>query len=296
MLPGLQQGQEKMSKSDPLSSIFMEDDEAEVNLKIKKAYCPPKIVEGNPCLEYVKYLILPWFKEFIVERNAENGGHKTFTSFEELIADYESGELHPADLKPALSKALNKILEPVREHFKKDSNAKDLLERVEADICQLGMDQRKVNVLAREYCDDIKRKNKPIILPHHLLPGLLQGQEKMSKSDPSSIFMEDDEAEVNLKLKKAYCPPKIVEGNPCLEYVKYLILPWFKEFIVERNAKNGGHKTFTSFEELIADYESGELHPVDLKPALSKALNKILEPVREHFKKDSNAKDLLERV
>ncbi|XP_059431463.1 tyrosine--tRNA ligase 1, cytoplasmic [Corylus avellana] len=168
---------------------------------------------------------------------------------------------------------------------------------LKADICQLGMDQRKVNVLAREYCDDIKRKNKPIILSHHMLPGLQQGQEKMSKSDPSSsIFMEDDEAEVNLKVKKAYCPPKIVEGNPCLEYVKYLILPWFKEFIVERNAENGGHKTFTSFEELIADYESGELHPADLKPALSKALNKILEPVREHFKKDSNAKDLLKRV
>lgn len=27
MLPGLQQGQEKMSKSDPSSSIFMEDEE-----------------------------------------------------------------------------------------------------------------------------------------------------------------------------------------------------------------------------------------------------------------------------
>lgn len=168
---------------------------------------------------------------------------------------------------------------------------------LKADICQLGMDQRKVNVLAREYCDDIKRKNKPIILSHHMLPGLQQGQEKMSKSDPSSsIFMEDDEAEVNLKVKKAYCPPKIVEGNPCLEYIKYLILPWFKEFIVERSAANGGHKTFTNFEELIADYESGELHPADLKPALSKALNRILEPVREHFKNDSNAKDLLKRV
>jgi tyrosyl-tRNA synthetase len=47
-----------------------------VNLKVKKAYCPPKIVEGNPFLEYVKYLILPWFKEFIVLCNAENGGHK----------------------------------------------------------------------------------------------------------------------------------------------------------------------------------------------------------------------------
>ncbi|KAK4263525.1 hypothetical protein QN277_028921 [Acacia crassicarpa] len=168
---------------------------------------------------------------------------------------------------------------------------------LKADICQLGTDQRKVNVLAREYCDDIKRKNKPIILSHHMLPGLQQGQEKMSKSDPSSsIFMEDEEAEVNLKIKKAYCPPKIVEGNPCLEYINYLIMPWFKEFSVERNAENGGNKTFKTFEELIADYESGELHPADLKPALAKSLNKILEPVREHFKKDSNAKDLLKRV
>jgi tyrosyl-tRNA synthetase len=40
---------------------------------------------------------------------------------------------------------------------------------LKADICQLGMDQRKVNVLAREYCTDIKRKNKPIILSHRIL-------------------------------------------------------------------------------------------------------------------------------
>ncbi|CAL0316216.1 unnamed protein product [Lupinus luteus] len=168
---------------------------------------------------------------------------------------------------------------------------------LKADICQLGMDQRKVNVLAREYCDDIKRKNKPIILSHHMLPGLQEGQEKMSKSDPlSSIFMEDEEAEVNLKIKKAFCPPKVVEKNPCLEYVKYLILPWFNEFKVERSAANGGDKTFKNFEELAADYESGELHPADLKSALSKSLNKILEPVRVHFKTDKDAKELLKRV
>ncbi|KAK5830853.1 Tyrosine--tRNA ligase [Gossypium arboreum] len=168
---------------------------------------------------------------------------------------------------------------------------------LKADICQLGMDQRKVNVLAREYCDDIKRKNKPIILSHHMLPGLQQGQEKMSKSDPSSsIFMEDEEAEVNVKIKKAYCPPKIVKGNPCLEYIKYIIFPWFNEFRVERNADNGGGKTYKDFEELVSDYESGGLHPGDLKPALSKALNKILQPVRDHFNKDAKAKDLLKRV
>ncbi|XP_010531909.1 PREDICTED: tyrosine--tRNA ligase 1, cytoplasmic-like isoform X2 [Tarenaya hassleriana] len=165
---------------------------------------------------------------------------------------------------------------------------------LEADICQLGMDQRKVNVLAREYCDDIKRKNKPIILSHHMLPGLQQGQEKMSKSDPlSAIFMEDDEAEVNFKIKKAYCPPKIVEGNPCLEYI---VLQWFHEFTVERNEKNSGKKTYTEFEEIVDDYKSGELNPGDLKPALSKALNKILQPVRDHFKNNERAKNLLKQV
>ncbi|KAK8584662.1 hypothetical protein V6N13_138617 [Hibiscus sabdariffa] len=168
---------------------------------------------------------------------------------------------------------------------------------LKADICQLGMDQRKVNVLAREYCDDIKRKNKPIILSHHMLPGLQQGQEKMSKSDlSSSIFMEDEEAEVNVKIKKAYCPPKVVEGNPCLEYIKYIIFPWFNEFKVDRSVDNGGDKTYKDFEELVSEYENGQLHPGDLKPALSKALNKILQPVRDHFNKDAKAKDLLKRV
>lgn len=39
---------------------------------------------------------------------------------------------------------------------------------LKADICQLGMDQRKVNMLAREYCDvaEPRIKDKPIILSH----------------------------------------------------------------------------------------------------------------------------------
>ncbi|KAI6698821.1 hypothetical protein NL676_018940 [Syzygium grande] len=159
------------------------------------------------------------------------------------------------------------------------------------------MDQQKVNVLAREYCDDIKRKNKPIILSHHMLPGLQQGQEKMSKCDlSSSIFMDDDEAEMNVKIKKAYCPPKIVKINPCLDYIKYVVLGWFNEFKVERSADNGCDKTFKSFDELVVDYESRYLHPADLKPALSKSLNKILQPVRDHINKDATVNDLVKRV
>jgi len=63
-------------------------------------------------------------------------------------------------------------------------------------------------MLAREYCSDVKLKNKPKIVSHHMLMGLKQGQEKMSKSDPdSAIFMEDSTKDVQNKIKKAYCPP-----------------------------------------------------------------------------------------
>ena len=49
---------------------------AGVNLKIKKAFCPPKVVEENPCIEYVKYIILPWFGSFEVVRKDQDGGNK----------------------------------------------------------------------------------------------------------------------------------------------------------------------------------------------------------------------------
>ena len=37
--------------------------------------------------------------------------NRTFTSMDELISDYETGALHPADVKPALAKAINEILQ-----------------------------------------------------------------------------------------------------------------------------------------------------------------------------------------
>ena len=170
---------------------------------------------------------------------------------------------------------------------------------LKADICQLGVDQRKVNMLAREYCDlcKPKRKFKPVILSHHMLGGLQQGQEKMSKSDPNSaIFMEDSEIDVKSKIKKAYCPAGEVKGNPVVEYVQYVILPWSGEFTVERKEENGGNKTYTEYSEFEADFISGALHPADVKPSLSKALNTILQPVRDHFKNNKEAAALLKQV
>ena len=65
-----------MSKSDPNSAIFMEDTEAEVKTKIKKAFCPPGVVEGNPCLAYIQHIVLPWTRSLEVSRSEQNGGNK----------------------------------------------------------------------------------------------------------------------------------------------------------------------------------------------------------------------------
>ncbi|VUZ93141.1 tyrosine--tRNA ligase, putative [Plasmodium vivax] len=165
------------------------------------------------------------------------------------------------------------------------------------DICQLGIDQRKVNMLAREYCEIKKMKKKPIILSHQMLPGLLEGQEKMSKSDENSaIFMDDSEADVNRKIKKGYCPPGVIESNPIFAYARSIVFPHYNEFALQRKEKNGGNKTYATIAELEADYLSGALHPLDLKDNVAIYLNKMLQPVRDHFQNDAAAKSLLSEI
>jgi len=168
---------------------------------------------------------------------------------------------------------------------------------LKADICQLGLDQRKVNMLAREYCDLKKINLKPIILSHHMLMGLQQGEDKMSKSKPNSaIFMEDSPKDVLKKINSAFCPPGVIEKNPCIDYLKHIVFQKMESFSVTRSAENGGDKTYNSFEELVADFQAEKLHPGDLKPALAKAINELIEPVRHHFETDPKAKALLQQV
>ncbi|MFX1396054.1 MAG: tyrosine--tRNA ligase [Promethearchaeota archaeon] len=172
------------------------------------------------------------------------------------------------------------------------------------DICQLGLDQRKVNMLAREVAKSLKRP-KPVSIHHHMLMGLSRPPEtdlkgvdrvvklKMSKSNPdSAIFMLDSTADIKRKINKAYCPPKLIEENPVLEYCKFIIFEKIEKLLIERPEKYGGSIEYTSYEELEKDYAEGKLNPPDLKPAVVKYLDQLLEPVRKHFRDDDNAKDL----
>ena len=168
---------------------------------------------------------------------------------------------------------------------------------LKANITSLGMDQRKVNMLAREYSDDVKIKHKPIIVSHHMLKSLVKGVEKMSKSIPdSAIFMEDTAKEVERKIKKAYCPEKDVDDNPIFDYIKYLIIPRFGKLELKRPEKYGGDKVYNTYEEICEDYKKGDLNPGDLKPNVARLINEMIEPVRKHFENDPEAKKILQLV
>ncbi|PIN78597.1 tyrosine--tRNA ligase [Candidatus Woesearchaeota archaeon CG10_big_fil_rev_8_21_14_0_10_34_8] len=179
---------------------------------------------------------------------------------------------------------------------------------LKADICQLGMDQRKVNVLAREVGPKLGFW-KPIVVSHHMLMGLgeppkegLSGEErgialKMSKSKPdTAIFMLDSEEEVIRKIKKAYCPSGKVEENPILEYNKYIIFQKFELITIERPVKFGGNLTINSYDELEKLYASGKLHPMDLKATTAAYLNKLIKPVRENIHKNKKVMKMYNEI
>jgi tyrosyl-tRNA synthetase len=178
---------------------------------------------------------------------------------------------------------------------------------MDVDICQLGMDQRRANMLARDVADKYGWK-KPAVAHHHILLGLQGIQKrkteeetlmasKMSKSDPKTcIYMHDTLKELKEKIGKAYCPEGNVEGNPILEYFKYIIFKNVKRVEIERPKKFGGNVKYISYKELEKDFVSRKLHPLDLKNSCAKELDKLIKPTRDYFEKNKRAKKLYEAV
>ncbi|MGC8812305.1 MAG: tyrosine--tRNA ligase [Candidatus Aenigmatarchaeota archaeon] len=171
------------------------------------------------------------------------------------------------------------------------------------DLAHGGMDQRKAHVLCREVFPKLGWK-KPVAIHHHLLPGLAKPPEvkskeklektiaaKMSKSKPwTCIFIHDKKEEIEEKLRKAWCPEKVVESNPILEIAKYVIFRESKSFEIEREKKYGGSVIFGSYEELEKAYREGKIHPQDLKQNVARELDKIIKPIREHFERPEKKK------
>ena len=188
---------------------------------------------------------------------------------------------------------------------------------LDAHITQLGMDQRKVNMLAREIGPQLDPPTggwKPIVISHHMLMSLRPPKEltgdkttqtielKMSKSKPdSAIFMTDSREDIKRKINKAYCPEGDVAINPILEYCRYILFESFdrlgiNEFVIKRPQKFGGNISFKTYKELEAAFAKKAVHPMDLKNAVADSLDKLIEPVRQHFKNNIEAQRLEQQV
>ena len=184
-----------------------------------------------------------------------------------------------------------------------------------------GLDQRKCHVLMREVAYALPAKYrlkigqkeiKPMASHYHLLHGLgkpVEGQvAKMSKSKPDTcIFVYDSPADIERKLKKAYCPMPDPEKsreenlaeqalNPLLDWCRKMIFPAGRTLEVRRLEKFGGDKDYVDYEALERDYLEGNLHPGDFKPAVARCLVDWLAPLRTYVETRPEGLEFLRSV
>lgn len=112
------------------------------------------------------------------------------------------------------------------------------------------------------------------------------GQGKMSKSANNAIFLSDDAAAVEKKVRSTYTDPNrihadtpgTVEGNPVFVY----------------------HDVFNPDREEVEDlkrrYRAGTVGDVEVKQKLTVALNAFLDPIRERRKFYESQKGLVEKI
>ncbi|MEM2005869.1 MAG: tyrosine--tRNA ligase [Zestosphaera sp.] len=170
------------------------------------------------------------------------------------------------------------------------------------DVALGGTDQRRAHMLQRDVAEKLRRR-KVVAIHTPLIPSLqgfsrmdmggvgeevleeLAMEYKMSKSKPeSAIFVTDADEVIRDKVLKAYCPLKVVEGNPILDIAKHLIFRGEeKRFTIERPQKFGGSIDVWSQEELVRLYADGSIHPLDLKNAVANYLIELIRPIRERL-------------
>jgi tyrosyl-tRNA synthetase len=153
-----------------------------------------------------------------------------------------------------------------------------------------GIDQRKIFTFAEKVLPNIGYKKRAHLM-NIMVPGLMG--DKMSSSDPDSkIDLLEDPKMVERKLKKAFCEEGNIEKNGVLTFLKHVYIPMISlrtegiQIVIERKEEHGGNMTFTDYASLEAAFAAKEIHPGDLKAAVTKILNAIIAPIRKKFENE----------
>jgi tyrosyl-tRNA synthetase len=184
---------------------------------------------------------------------------------------------------PKLSGLIYPIMQSIDEEY------------LDVDIQYGGIDQRKILVFARENMPKLGYRSRIEIMTP-LVPGLTPGGKMSSSERNSKVDLLDSEKVVNDKMNAAYCEAKKVDGNGVLAFLKYVIMVHKQDngedFVIERPEKFGGNVKYSSYEAVESEYIAGRIHPMDLKRAVAREVNKLLDPIRKKLKgKEKLVKD-----
>ncbi|KAF5390146.1 hypothetical protein D9757_003761 [Collybiopsis confluens] len=181
-----------------------------------------------------------------------------------------------------------------------------------------GIDQRKIFTFAELYLPRLGYRKRSHLM-NTMVPGLMGG--KMSSSDPNSKidFLDSPEA-VKRKVKASFCEPGNVEDNGLLSFAEAVLFPISQLKIdqakgiageggnevssadpnpfTSKNAPEGtlftvttkfdGDLHFKTFEELKQGFKEEKVHPGDLKPTMTNAINRLLDPIRKAFEENED--------
>jgi len=150
------------------------------------------------------------------------------------------------------------------------------MKALNVDAVVSGMEQRKIHMIAVESLKTIDYE-VPIFV-HTPLISSLSGSGKMSSTDKANLISVKDSAkEIKKKIMKAHCG--VGEMNPVLEIAKFLIFPFFEKLKIKRHEKYGGDLKFKDYKDLENSFKRKEIHPLDLKNAVSEKLVEMFEEV-----------------
>ena len=148
-------------------------------------------------------------------------------------------------------------------------------EYLDVDMQIGGIDQRHIMALAREELPKLGYKARIELMT----------EEKMSASIPDShIKIYDSEEQIKNKISKAYC---LVgdSNNGVMHITKFVVFTLKDKLKIERPEKFGGDIIFENYEQLENAFVNKQLHPADLKKAVSRELIEIFSKSRKYFEK-----------
>ncbi|TFG08639.1 tyrosine--tRNA ligase [Candidatus Heimdallarchaeota archaeon] len=201
-------------------------------------------------------------------------------------------ELHKLALRTSIKRGLRSMQEVARDI--ENATVSQMLyplmqtldiKYLDLNAAQGGMEQRKIHMLARELFPAELDLPSPTCVHTPLISALTGPGSKMSSSIPESmISVTDSDKDIQDKMKKAYCPAKVIDDNPVLQIARLIVFPNIQQLNIERPEKFGGDLLYANYIELENSFKEGNLHPLDLKKAIAKELAAIFAPVKEVFK------------